>query len=103
MKNMYRNLFIISSLIVVLLATFLLVQHYSGLKKPSAYITDMIMVNHVGFLPGSPKYCVIPGTSEKEFSIHRLQHTVWTEVLREKLIRGGSEIGVASVGRFNDL
>ncbi|NQU64308.1 MAG: glycoside hydrolase family 9 protein, partial [SAR324 cluster bacterium] len=103
MKNSYRNLFIISSLILVLMAVYLLVQHFSGLKKPSAYKTDMIMVNHVGFLPGSPKYCVIPGKSEKEFSIHRLQHTVWTEVLREKLTKGGAELGEAAIGRFNDL
>ena len=103
MKNMYRNLFIISSLIIVALATFLLVQHFSGSKKPSAYKTDMIMVNHVGFLPGAAKYCVIPGTSEKEFSIHRLQHTVWTEVFKGELSKGGAELGDAAIGRFNDL
>ncbi|MBN2293081.1 MAG: glycoside hydrolase family 9 protein, partial [Pirellulales bacterium] len=65
--------------------------------------TDAILVNHVGFLPGSPKYCVVPRPPVKTFTIHRLKDCVWTQVYEGKLVDGGTELESGWVGEFSSL
>ena len=65
--------------------------------------TDAILVNHVGFLPDSPKYCVIPQPPEKTFSIHRLKDCVWTQAHQGTLTEGGPELEAGWVGEFTSL
>lgn len=65
--------------------------------------SDGILVNHVGFRPDSPKYCVVPRPPEKTFSIHQLKDCIWTQVLEGRLADGGPELEPGWVGEFTSL
>ena len=65
--------------------------------------SDGILVNHVGFLPDSPKYCVVPRPPEITFTIHRLKDCVWTQVLEGRLADGGPDLEPGEVGEFTSL
>ena len=65
--------------------------------------TGVILVNHVGFPPNAPKHCVIPAPPKKEFTIHRLKDTKWTQVFAGELVEGGNELEPGSVGDFSSL
>jgi hypothetical protein len=65
--------------------------------------SDGILVNHVGFRPDSPKYCVVPRPPEKKFSIHRLKDCTWTCMLEGILEQGGPELEPGWVGEFTSL
>jgi len=68
---------------------------------PSFVKTGVILVNHVGFPPNAAKHCVIPSPPEKEFTIHRLKDTVWTQVFAGPLTEGGNELEPGWVGDFS--
>ena len=103
MKKYARLILYLASLLVIVLFAFIVFQQISGKQDEIPFKKDMIMVNHVGFLPEAAKYCVIPDPEVKEFSIHQLEHTVWTEVFRGKLTRGGTELAKGCVGNFTEL
>ena len=65
--------------------------------------TGVILVNHVGFPPNAAKHCVIPSPPEKEFTIHRLKDTKWTQVFAGALTEGGNELEPGWVGDFSAL
>lgn len=64
---------------------------------------NVILVNHVGFPPNAAKHCVIPSPPEKEFTIHQLKDTVWTQVFSGALVEGGNELEPGWVGDFSEL
>lgn len=86
-----------------LLLTMLSVQCAVAQPTGSPIRTDTILVNHVGFSPDTPKYCVVPQPPEKDFTIHRLKNCVWTQVLQGKLVEGGPELETGWVGEFSSL
>jgi len=71
--------------------------------RDPAVRTDAILVNHVGFLPDSPKYCVVPEPPEKTFTIHRLKDCVFTQVQQGTLVEGGPELEAGWIGQFTSL
>ena len=71
--------------------------------KPAPIKIGVILVNHVGFPPNAAKHCVIPSPPEKEFSIHRLKDTKWTQVFSGVLTEGGAELEPGWVGDFSAL
>lgn len=77
----------------------------AAFAQPSdpAIRSDVILVNHVGFLPDSPKYCVVPQPPEQTFTIHRLADCVWTYVQEGTLTEGGPELEPGSIGEFTSL
>jgi hypothetical protein len=68
---------------------------------PSPFKTGLILINHVGFPPNAAKHCVIPAPPEKEFTIHQLKDTKWTQVFAGELADGGNELEPGSVGDFS--
>ena len=68
---------------------------------PSPVKTGVILVNHVGFPPNAAKHCVIPAPPKKEFTIHQLKDTKWTQVFAGELADGGNELEPGSVGDFS--
>lgn len=74
-----------------------------GASVLSPVKTGVILVNHVGFPPNAAKYCVIPSPPEKEFTIHQLKDTKWTQVFAGVLTEGGSELEPGWVGDFSAL
>jgi len=103
MRKILQISCVTAAFFIIALCAVLLMFHFFEKPENPAVKVSMIMVNQVGYLPGSPKYCVIPDPPEKEFSIHRLQQTVWTEVLRDELIKGGPELAKGWTGRFSGL
>ena len=91
------------SVAAALLLTIWFAQCTVAQQTESAVRTDAILVNHVGFLPDSPKYCVVPQPPEKKFTIHRLKDCNWTQVLEGKLAVGGPELEPGWVGEFTSL
>jgi len=75
----------------------------SAAASDPAVRTDVILINHVGFLPDSPKYCVIPQPPEKTFTICRMKDCVWTQVYEGTLTESGAELEAGSVGEFSSL
>ncbi len=90
------------SLLSVLLFAPLAALHAAD-APPSPVKTGVILVNHVGFPPNAPKHCVIPAPPKKEFTIHRLKDTKWTQVFAGELVEGGNELEPGSVGDFSSL
>ena len=90
------------SLLSVLLFAPLAALHAAD-APPSPVKTGVILVNHVGFPPNAPKHCVIPAPPKKEFTIHRLKDTKWTQVFAGELVEGGNELEPGSVGDFSAL
>lgn len=76
---------------------------FSAAASDPAVRSDVILINHVGFLPDSPKYCVIPQPPEKTFTIHRMKDCVWTPVYEGTLTEGEPELEAGWVGEFTSL
>ena len=92
--------------ILTLIATLLLAPLaalHAADAPPSPVKTGVILVNHVGFPPNAAKHCVIPAPPEKQFTIHRLKDTKWTQVFAGALVQGGSELEPGWVGDFSAL
>ena len=89
------------TLLTALLLSPLAALHGAENPAPSFVKTGVILVNHVGFPPNAAKHCVIPSPPEKEFTIHRLKDTVWTQVFAGPLTEGGSELEPGWVGDFS--
>jgi hypothetical protein len=91
----------------LLLLTALLLALSEPLKAaepaPSPVKTGVILVNHVGFPPNAPKHCVIPEPPKKEFTVHRMKDTKWTEVFADVLTEGGNELESRWVDDFSAL
>ena len=89
---------------VTLLTTLLLAPlaalHAAETPAPSFVKTGVILVNHVGFPPNAAKHCVIPDPPEKEFTVHRLKDTKFTQVFAGTLMEGGKELEPGWVGDF---
>ena len=77
--------------------------HAGDAKPPSPVKTGVILVNHVGFPPQVAKHCVIPDPPEKEFTVHRLKDTKFTQVFAGTLMEGGKELEPGWVGDFTAL
>ena len=89
------------SLLTALLLAPLAALHAAEPSAPSPVKTGVILVNHVGFPPNAAKHCVIPSPPEKEFTIHRLKDTKWTQVFAGELVEGGNELEPGWVGDFS--
>ncbi len=76
---------------------------FSAETSDPAVRSDVILINHVGFLPDSPKYCVIPQPPEKTFTIHRMKDCVWTPVQEGTLSEGGLGLEPGWIGEFTSL
>ena len=75
----------------------------TGRVTDPAIRTNAILINHIGFLPESPKYCVVPQPPEKTFTIHRLKDCIWTQVHEGTLTESGPELEPGWVGEFTLL
>jgi hypothetical protein len=94
MKNTLK---ILTALLLAPLASL----HAADAPAPSFIKTGVILINHVGFPPNAAKHCVIPAPPKKEFTIHRLKDTKWTQVFAGVLTEGGSELEPGWVGDFS--
>ena len=54
-----------------------------------------------GHDPNAAKHCVIPSPPKREFTIHQLKDTVWTQVFAGALAEGGNELEPGWVGNFS--
>ena len=101
--------FFLYTIISIFMTGFCLSSHAGAQDVDSGRVTDpairtnAILVNHVGFLPESPKYCVVPQPPDKTFTIHRLKDCIWTQVLEGTLADGGPELEPGWVGQFTSL
>lgn len=91
------------TLLSALLLAPLIALHAAEPSAPSPVKTGVILVNHVGFPPNAAKHCVIPAPPVKEFTIHQLKHTKWTQVFAGSLVEGGIELEPGWVGDFSAL
>jgi hypothetical protein len=91
------------TLITALLLAPLAALHAADAPAPSFVKTGVILVNHVGFPPNAAKHCVIPSPPKKEFTIHQLKDTKWTQVFAGALVEGGNELEPGWVGDFSAL
>jgi hypothetical protein len=87
-------------LLTVLLLAPLVAPHAAD-APPSPVKTGVILVNHVGFPPNAAKHCVIPAPPKKEFTVHQLKDTKWTQVFAGELVEGGNELEPGWVGDFS--
>ena len=91
---------ILKFLTVLLLAQLAALQAAEP-SAPSPVKTGVILVNHVGFPPNAAKHCVIPAPPKKEFTVHQLKDTKWTQVFAGELVEGGNELEPGWVGDFS--
>ena len=95
--NMRFSLPLLTALLLAPLAAL----HAADAAAPSFVKTGVILVNHVGFPPNAAKHCVIPAPPKKEFTVHQLKDTKWTQVFAGELIDGGNELEPGWVGDFS--